>query len=522
MRNPTSRSFIACARRAAWSLAIASVGLAGSGCGGTSSPGQGVSPRAIPPEQLPPSADAPPDPRIFSVWPNTAPAGSPDLLLTVTGSDFAVEGHHRTVVVWSAGGADSVLVPSSASPTELTVTLPAELMSVPVEAAVNVQDIDPASDQFTRAHDPVGFIVAATDALAYPLAFESVGSMRTPRSGHTATLLDDGKVLLLGGGAEPEVFDPADASFVPTGDMVVPRNGSTAVKLRDGRVLVAGGPGPSPKENGDLHAEIYDPVTGAFQLTGSLHEYHDRPTATLLADGRVLFAGGAGPTRNGQALNGTEVFDPGTSSFTVVGPMSARAQHAAVLLPSGEVLIVGGRNGYRPDSADDSPWDPTFAELFDPVSGTFRRSADMGTTRIDPAVTLLRDGRVLVLGGFGDDLQNLHEQPVHPAYAQVYDRASQQFTTLGLPRLAETQFTMTLLPDGKVMLIGGTRAGKAVDAVRLIDPMQRRLFEVGHLMTPRTNHTTTLLHDGRVLVIGGTDAGGNVLATAEISSRSLN
>ena len=81
---------------------------------------------------------------------------------------------------------------------------------------------------------------------------------------------------------------------------------------------------------------------------------------------------------------------------------SARTDHSATLLPTGEVLLAGGRNGWAPDSADDPPWDPLFAELFDPAAGLFTSSDSMQTTRVRGQAVVLADGSVLVLGGFGD------------------------------------------------------------------------------------------------------------------------
>jgi len=477
------------------------------GCSDDSGPDS--QPPSPPPPVGTPHTPSSTGPRVVSISPTSATVGSPDVQLTIEGRNFDFEGHLRTVVVWSVGSRDTILSPSDASETELSVTIPADLLSAPVVAEVSVEDYDLMSDAHLRKQNPVRFAVASSQ----PLAFETVGEMSTPRSDHAATLLDDGQVLILGGAASAELFDPADHAFVPTGELNVARSGAAAVKLTNGKVLVVGG---------DLSAETYDPATGAFTPTGHMHEEHGQPTATLLADGRVLVAGGIRVSGVGEALATAELFDPATASFAEAASMiSARAEHAASLLPTGEVLIVGGRNGHAPDSADDPPWDPTFVELFDPSSGRFRRSADMGTTRVAGSAATLPDGRVLVLGGFGDDLQNIHEQPANPEFAQLYERPFDGFGPLELPRAFERWFTATPLPDGNVLLIGGTRRGSAVAAVSLLDPKRGALIEMGHLAMPRMRHTATLLKDGRVLVTGGIDSDGNTLATAEISSESI-
>jgi hypothetical protein len=555
------------------------------------------------------------EPRISSLSPATIPAGGPDLAVTVNGTNFDVEGHLRTWVVWSFGGEYRLLFPRDASPTRITVTVPAELTREPVTAEIFVQDYDSMSDADFHMKNPVPFVVSqpesawsmsptsavagsgnvtltvhgaefdfegviqtrvawtaggqqtilhrapgvegsatelavtiparllvsplsaevavesydriegsalartavgtfvVTAAAVASLEFAPVDPMSLPRNDHTATLLEDGSVLIVGGAAGAELFDPAASAFARTNGPPGNGIGSAAVRLADGRVLVVGGAG--------VEADIYDPATGTFAPAGRLHASHVAPTATALADGRVLIAGGVEGSKS-RALESAEVFDPATGAFTEVAPMeSARTSQTAALLPTGEVLLVGGRNGWAPDSADDPPWDPLFAELFDPAAGLFTRTDSMQTTRVRGQAVVLADGSVLVLGGFGDWLQNIHEQPQDPPYAERFDPGTRNFSAVPTPRAADTSFTATLLPDGNVLLIGGNEAGRAVDTVRLLDPGTGQLRDIAHLTTPRARHTATLLTGGRVLVTGGVDADGNALASAEISTSVL-
>jgi hypothetical protein len=170
--------------------------------------------------------------------------------------------------------------------------------------------------------------------------FSPTGTMTTTREYQSATLLPDGRVLIAGGWsggaggsavASAELYDPAPGTFRATGSMITARANHTATLLNDGRVLIAGG-------YGDASAELYDPQTGTFSLTGSMTASRVYPTATLVANGRVLIAGG-GPTFG-------ELYDPATGAFSRTGSMRASHQApTATLLSDGRVLVVGGGDG---------------------------------------------------------------------------------------------------------------------------------------------------------------------------------
>jgi hypothetical protein len=164
---------------------------------------------------------------------------------------------------------------------------------------------------------------------------------------HTATQLQNGKVLIIGGAltsasdpvATAEVYDPATGIFTMTGAMATAREQHTATLLADGRVLIVGG--TTSTGTGDLHptatVEVYDPSTGSFSVTGSMAEARTFHTATLLPSGRVLVAGG------GDENSTAEVYDPATGSFSFTGGMEVgRSGHTATLLPNGSVLVAGG------------------------------------------------------------------------------------------------------------------------------------------------------------------------------------
>jgi hypothetical protein len=181
--------------------------------------------------------------------------------------------------------------------------------------------------------------------------FSATGNMSEARFGHTATLLAEGKVLIVGGlasqssnpTASAELYDPATELFSPTGMMTTPRTGHTATLLTDGRVLISGGSSIINGQSGATStAEIYDSRTGSFSLTGPMGTTRSWHTATLLPDGMVLVAGGGSPT--------AELYDPPTSVFSPTGSMETeRSGHSATLLQNAMVLIAGG--GLRPPLA---------------------------------------------------------------------------------------------------------------------------------------------------------------------------
>lgn len=229
--------------------------------------------------------------------------------------------------------------------------------------------------------------------------FTPTGIMVTARSGHVAALLRNGKVLLAGGTGvgwtflpDAELYDPATNTFTATGSMATARESHTATLLANGKVLIAGGHrGRRPSITIFSSAEIYDPATGAFTPTGNMTRVRHKHEAILLADGRVLIAGGSDERDGRGAYTSAEIYNPATGAFTVTGSMNAaryKLQGTAILLNDGKVLIAGGANR---------------AEVFDPTTNTFTyASGSLGTTRLFATATRLQNGQVLITGGYDD------------------------------------------------------------------------------------------------------------------------
>ncbi len=270
-----------------------------------------------------------------------------------------------------------------------------------------------------------------------------------PRAVHHATELGDGRVLFTGGctlpgcggfeeGQATELFDPEDAAFTPGPTMTSPRASGTATLLEDGRVLLTGGY-PGEGQPPTSSAEVFDPASDNFARVGSMTQARADQTATLLGDGSVLIAGGF--DASGAALTTTEVFDPATGEFAPGLPLSApRAAQSAVLIGRDVVLIGGTRSGRALRTTDvlaDGRWTPgpnlltprvklaavalsgpdvfvvggasstegrerlSTTEILDVRRGTSRYGPELseGEYKLDGAVTRLSDGRIAVAGG---------------------------------------------------------------------------------------------------------------------------
>jgi hypothetical protein len=263
-----------------------------------------------------------------------------------------------------------------------------------------------------------------------------------------ATRLGNGEVLVIGVGAA-ELYDPGSRTFRLAAPVVTERYGYTAAPLQDGRVLIVGGVGPKSDTDFLASAEIYDPTTGKFSPTGSMHTAREDATATLLPDGRVLIAGGdqgvCGACGYINILASAEVYDPATGRFSTTGSMTnERTWHTATALADGRVLIAGGA-GPKPDQDYLAS-----AEIYDPATAKFSATGSMTTAREWHTATRLQDGRVLIAGGAG---------PNGLSSAEIYDPATATFSQTGDMHARRSEHSATLLADGRVLIAGGAQTG---------------------------------------------------------------
>ena len=364
--------------------------------------------------------------------------------------------------------------------------------------------------------------------LTYPVTSYAVrswiatGNLNVPRSYHSATLLSDGRVLVAGGhgrdGAtldSAELYDPFTVSWSTTGNLSAPRSIHTATLLPNGKVLVAGGDLGSDIAG---TAELYDPTTGSWTSTGKLNTPRAAFTATLLGTGQVLIAGGVGISD--ETLTSAELYDPATGKWSFTGELlEGRLLQAATALQDGRVLIVGGW------SDDFFQLSISTAELYDPASGTWSSAARLNRSRSFHTATTLQDGKVLVTGGYRDNIARVPGSPgifyvpTSLDEAELYDPTAATWIPVGNLNAARDSHTATLLPDGDVLIAGGFdwNVRLPVTGTELYGSATAAWVDTGSLASDRRGHTATLLRDGTVLVAGG--ASGDVsLGSVELNA----
>jgi Galactose oxidase, central domain len=333
--------------------------------------------------------------------------------------------------------------------------------------------------------------------------FESTGSLISPRYSHTATLLQDGRVLVVGGYPltdnattllySAEIFDPAAGTWSPAGELTTDRSIYKDILLRDGRVLFVGG---WSGEAIDLDSvELFDPRTLSFADGGHLTQPRRDAAAAVLADGRVLIAGGS---IENSTLATTEIYDPATGRSSLTDRLStARSGAAAVSMPDGRVIVAGGWNNMG---------GPLSVEIYDPATEHFSNATPATRQHLGPAMPL-RDDRILFTGYNNDvfDLAASTDVIKSPA------RTDGVFVATGTPITDRTNQVTTKLIDGRVLIAGGADHGTLDDLYRnrtaeIFNPVSGSFAATSNLMVPLGQTTsgnqansTVVLADGRIL-----------------------
>ena len=305
--------------------------------------------------------------------------------------------------------------------------------------------------------------------------------------------------------------------FAATGSMATARRFHTATLLGNGKVLVAGG--EDAAATAFSSAELYDPTTGTFSPTkGSMTAPRAGHTATLLGNGKVLITGGAtDATEN--ALSSAELYDPTTDSFTATtGSMaSARVSHTSTLLKDGRVLIVGGDTIFFNSTANTNLQSLASAEIFDPGTGAFTATGSLSVPRESHTATLLNNGTVLVAGGSVGVVGNPTPAPTVYATAELFNPSTGHFTAAGMMTTQRVFFTASLLGNGRVLATGGiSNAGAFLQTADLYDPASTSFAATGNMTAIRFYHDASVLNDGTVLLTGGSDGNNRALASAEV------
>jgi N-acetylneuraminic acid mutarotase len=347
---------------------------------------------------------------------------------------------------------------------------------------------------------------AATEAVWNP-----TGSMSIGRFSFTATMLQNGQVLVAGGDTPGavvtdtvDIYNPNTGIFTATGNMNKPRVGFSATRLSNGKVLAAGG--ATDTELATNTAEIYDPVTGTWSTTGSMKQGRQQHSAVLLRDGTVLVSGGnidRTPCADlcVNTLAESEIYNPSTGQWKAVGDMTiARSFFTTTMLSNGKVLAIGGRIHTGPDYFDYKAI--AWADLYDPTTKKWNATGTMSISREDHSAVLLNNGKVLVIGGTTVDFNG-----VTVASAELYDPASGTWATTGSMLQGRERFTATLLQNGQVLVAGGdyydgVNAGVLTES-ELYDPALGTWSATASMTTPRFGAKAVLLRNGKALQAGG-------------------
>jgi hypothetical protein len=400
-----------------------------------------------------------------------------------------------------------------------------------VDAAVSVPDCDVDRDpaapwgRTVTAAGHAACTVAVTwisSPVKYPAVLDpawaaTTNMMTAPRSGHTATLLPNGRVLLVGGETttggttvhlkSAELFDPTTNTFAATTPMTDARSLHVAVGLPNGNVLVAGGNGDA----GPLAStELYDLSKPGFRTVGPLLTARAQAQAVLLDTAEVLIAGGIDKTP--KTLDSAELWDGTSEAWKVTDSMqSARVGYFLTNVPQTGAFAIAGittATGIGTIAA---------SQVFQTSTHSWAPAPSLGTIRFDFAGAVLVGQKILVAGGFGGALgANLDT-------AEIYDPNAGAWAPSGTLSLPRAQLTLTALANGAAVAAGGavmkdaTTIESYAKSVDLYDATAKTWSKLADLSEARAAHTATLLTDGRLLVAGGT-AGAAALQTAELFS----
>jgi hypothetical protein len=344
-----------------------------------------------------------------------------------------------------------------------------------------------------------------------PTRFGPTAGLATARSSHSATLLADGRVLVVGGFgatgrplASTELYDPQTGQWSPGPTLDQARANHLALRLPSGQVIIAGGGLDNnvgaPAGRGILASVVlFDSTNGDLVPAAPLTEGRSHAAATLLEDGRVLVVGGSSGTRTtqpnyGDALGNSEIYEPAADRWSPGPPLNTpRYLHSLLPLSSGEVAVIGGS-------------DPTEAELLQveilqPNDGSRRDGPNLTVGRVFQAAAPLASGRGLIVCGKQANIRFLNSAEILEADGAGLSAAPP------LPGESRTAPTLSPLQSGHLLLAGGLHGSSAgfhvlADAY-LFDETGPAWTAITPLAQARVLHTATVLSDGSVLVCGG-------------------
>lgn len=358
------------------------------------------------------------------------------------------------------------------------------------------------------------------------------GSMNTARSSFTLTRLLNGKVLAAGGEdssqnflSSAELYDPATGIWTPTGSMSIARYNHTATLLPNGDVLVAGGSCSYTLCTALASAELYNPSSGTWSLTGSMNVARENHRAVLLSNGEVLVDGGDdGNVPSVMALASAELYNPATGTWSLTGSMhAARFAFSATTLGNGEILVAGGDNGAgdccaaspqqkRGDYSSAIPLSPCFcphgiasAELYNPTTGRWTRTGSLNKPRTMFTAASIPDGtfRVLIAGGITCNI--LSESCTTYSSAEVYDPTTGKWTLTGNMHFPRFNYAAVQMNPGtgQILVEGGNSTSATLASAEIFTVSTGTWSLTGSMNVARSFQSAFKFKSGLVLAAGG-------------------
>ena len=350
----------------------------------------------------------------------------------------------------------------------------------------------------------------------------------SPRFAHDATLLDDGRVLVSGGWTGvadineihpfpivfSQIFDPDTNTWTLT-DRIEPEESegipgflvfSPATRLPDGRIAsmalseeaMSGGP-----DDVTSAIVVFDPETGEWMHLSDIPSNRIFTDIIALSSGDILVVGGldlkaiSSASATLDVVDIVESYNTDTGEWQTLGPMNEAAMEVSLVpLNDGRVMAVGGAGEF------DTQLETARAEIFDPATGSWTLTGDMNTPRASVKTVALADGRVLATGGFGSHIQAFNDSLT----SEIYDPETGEWAVTGPMSVQRFRHTLTLLPDGRVLAVGGEeQVGDYMlySSTEIFDPQTNTWSPGPELSQPRSGHSATLMPDGSVLLAGG-------------------
>jgi len=300
----------------------------------------------------------------------------------------------------------------------------------------------------------------------------------------------------------------AGGTWSSTGTMISARDGHTATMLANGKILAAGG-----TNNGVAltSAELYNPAAGTWASTGSMSVARSHARAILLSNGSVLIMGGCVNDCLSSTTNNAELYNPNTGTFSATGSMlQARSDFGVALLANGQVLVAGGCTAFDVNGCTSVT---ARTEIYNPSAGTWKATAALRAARYAMMATTLASGKVLVAGGSTAALDALSSSEIYDPTAKTWTLGAKMVQPRG-------DYASITLATGKILFAGGeNNSGVSINNAELYDPTTGKFTATGNMTATRVEHTAVLLANGKVLVSGGNNQtinGATPLASAEI------